>query len=58
MAEGVKQELDDRLVAGEEEAVWIDKPSRDLVMMEIEEIMSETRREYKIMEYIFKHSKY
>lgn len=38
MAEGVKQELDDRLVAGGEEAVWVDKPSRDLPMKEMEEI--------------------
>lgn len=58
MAEGVKQKLDGRLVAGEEEAVWVDKHLRDLAMKEIEEIMSETRREYKIMGYIFKHSKY
>lgn len=55
MAEEVKQELDDRLVAEEEEAVRVDKPLRDLVMKEIEEIMSETRREYKILGYIFKH---
>ena len=53
----IKQRLDGRPVAGEEQVARADKLLRDSTMKQVEAIMSETERESRIKGYISKHSK-